>query len=194
VEREERGMGKVKTGLTLLTIAIIIGPIVGVIFVERNNLIGLILPPQFSSMLSGVGSANSTTSQLSQFFSNIQAPQAGQLQYDSATGAFSLPFNITNPLSTQVSVNQVSAEVVSGSNVPLGNISVSPMTIAPGASVILDVAGNLNQNTVNQLAAQNSTASGLNVSLENVVVNVDGVVVHINQMNIGSIPAFGGTS
>jgi preprotein translocase subunit SecD len=119
-------------------------------------------------------------------------PQAvGQPQYNPATGAFSYPFNFTNPLSTQLSISQLSAEVVSGNNVTLGNVSINPINIAPGASAIINATGTLSQNEVNQLEAQYQSGS-LNVSLENVNVDVGGISVHINQIsNIGSIPNIG---
>jgi hypothetical protein len=83
----------------------------------------------------------------------------------------------------------MSAEVVGGNNVPLGNLSVQPTTIAPGANAIIDVTGNLSKSAVSQLAAQNSGATKLNISLENVNVDAGGVKVHINQIsNFGSIP------
>jgi hypothetical protein len=127
---------------------------------------------------------------LSQDLSNFNSPQSGgQLQYNPATGAISYPFNFTNPLNTQISLDQMSAEVVGGNNVPLGNVSIQPTTIAPGANVILDITGNLNKSTVSQLSAQNSGAANLNISLENVNFDVDGVKVHVNQIsNFGSIP------
>ena len=180
-------MNKVKFALTLLSITIIVGPIAGLLYVYRDNVVGIILPPQVKSLLSGNGSGGS---QFSQDLSNFNSPQSGeQLQYNPDTGAISYPFNFTNPLTTQISFDQMSAEVVGGNGVPLGNVSIPATTIAPGANVIINATGNLNENTVSQLAAQNSGASKLNISLENVNFDVGGVKVHINQIsNVGSIP------
>lgn len=179
-------MNKVKFALTLLSIGIIVGPLAGVLYVYRDNVVGIILPPQLENMLTGKGSAGS---QFSQDLSNFKLPQsAGQLQYNPDTGAISYPFNFTNPLTTQISFDQMSAEVVGENGVPLGNVSTQPTTIAPGANVTLDATGNLNNSTVSQLA-QNSGVTNLNISLENVNVDVGGVKVHINQVsNFGSIP------
>lgn len=39
-------MDKVKIALTILSIAIVIGPLVGVAYVYRDNLLGLVVPPK----------------------------------------------------------------------------------------------------------------------------------------------------
>jgi hypothetical protein len=111
----------------------------------------------------------------------------GQPQYDSATGAFSYPFNFTNPLTSQISINQFSAEVVGENNALLGNVSIQPINIAAGASGIINATGTLSQSAINQLEAEYQSGN-LNISLENVNVNVGGVNVHINQINnIGTL-------
>ena len=180
-------MNKVKFALTLLSIAIIVGPLAGLLFVYRDNVVGIILPPQVNSLLSGKGSAGS---QFSQDLSNLKLPQSGgQLQYNPDTGAISYPLNFTNPLTTQISFDQMSAEVVGGNNVTLGNVSIPATTIAPGENVIINATGDLSKSAVSQLAAQNSGAPNLSISLENVNADVGGVEVHINQIsNVGSIP------
>jgi len=186
-------LSKVTMALSVLSIAIIVGPLAGLLIVYRDNVVGLILPPQVKSMVTGGGSSGSLLSTLSQDLSNFSPQSGGQLQYNPDTGAISYPFNFTNPLNTQISFEQMSAEVVGGNNVSLGNLSTQPTIIAPGANAILDLTGNLNKSTVSQLAAQNQGASSLNISLENVNVDVGGVKVHVNQIsNFGSIPT-GGT-
>jgi hypothetical protein len=182
-------LNKVKIALTLLSIGIIVGPLAGIMYVYRDNLVGLVFPPQVQSLLSGGGSSGSQGSQLSQDLSDFKLSQSGeQLQYNPSTGVISYPFNFTNPLNTPISFDQMSAEVVSGNNVSLGTLSIQPTTIAPGANEIINATGNLSQSAISQLA-QNSGATNLNIGLENVNVDVGGVKVHINQINnFGSIP------
>jgi len=181
-------LNKVRIALTVLSIAIIVGPLIGLLYVYRDNVVGLIVPPQVQSLLGGGGSSGSQESQLAQDLSDFSPQSGGQLHYNPDTGVISYPFNFTNPLNTPISFNQMSAEVVGGNNVSLGTVSIQPITVAPGANAIIDVTGNLSQSTVSQLA-QNSGATSLNVGLENVNVDVGGVKVHINQINnFGSIP------
>ena len=177
-----RVMNKVKFALTMLSIAIVVVPVAVAVYIYRYNLEGLVLPPQFQNMISGALGGSQNPSSLS----NLQLPQAvGSPQYDPATGTFNYPFNVTNPLSTQIQLNQFSADVVSSNGTYLGNVAIPPLTIAPGANAIVNVTGDLDQNTINQLAS----GGNLNVSLANVTVNLGGVIVHLSQIsNIGSLP------
>ena len=182
----------------ILSIAIIVVPLVAEVYAYQNNLEGLVVPPQISDLMNGGnsnngrnGTAGSQSSQLAQsVIPNFQMPQAiGQPQYDPNTGAFSAPFNFTNPLNSQISIEQFSAEVVGANNALLGNVSITPVNVGPGQNAVITVTGNLSQEAVNQLEAQYQSGN-LNVSLKNVNVNLAGVSVHIDQINdIGSILA-----
>lgn len=189
-------MDRVKFALTILSILIIVVPLVAEVYVYKDNLEGLVLPPQIKDLMNGgnngnngnsgssMGSQSSTSSSLP----NFQMPQpVGQPQYDPATGAFSYPFNFTNPLSTQLSLTQLSAQVVTEDGTPIGNISIpQTISIAPGANSIITVVGNLNTEEVNQLAAQNQSGN-LNIALNNVNVVVGGVSIHMDHIDAGSI-------
>jgi LEA14-like dessication related protein len=99
-------------------------------------------------------------------------------------------------LSTPISLTQLSAEIVSTqNNVPLGNVSINqPINIDPGANTIVNLTGTLNQDTVNQLTSQISNGtnlSSLNIALQNVNVDIDGITVHMNQIKAGEIPSLG---
>ena len=65
----------------------------------------------------------------------------------------------------QIAINQFSAEVVGENGAPLGNVSILPVSIAAGASGIIDVTGNLSQSAINQLEAEYQSGS-LNISLK----------------------------
>ena len=173
-------MDKVKIALTVLSILIVIGPLAGAAFVYRDNLVGLVVPPQVKSLVSG---GDSTGSQSQPQF---QPPQlVGQPQYNAQTGAFTVSFNFTNPLTNEVSIDKLSAEVQSEEGgVSLGNISINqPLQITPGETSIINVSGVLNQNTISQFEAQNPGVNGINISLANLNVDVAGVTVHMDQVN-----------
>lgn len=172
---------------------IIVVPLVAEVYVYKDNLEGLVLPPQIKDLMNGgnsKSSGSSTDPQSSALSSlpNFQMPQpVGQPQYDPATGAFSYPFNFTNPLSTQLSLTQLSAQVVTEDGTPIGNISIpQTINIAPGANSIITVVGNLNTEEVNQLAAQYQSGN-LNIALNNVNVVVGGVSIHMDHIDAGSI-------
>ena len=54
-------MDKVKIALTILSIAIVIGPLAGAAYVYRDNLLGLVVPPQVKSLVSGDSSGSLTS-------------------------------------------------------------------------------------------------------------------------------------
>lgn len=186
-------MDRVKFALTILSIMIIVVPLVVEVYVYKDNLEGLVLPPQIKDLMNGGNNGNSGSftnpqSSASSSLPNFQMPQpVGQPQYDPATGAFSYPFNFTNPLSTQLSLTQLSAQVVTEDGTPIGNISIpQTISIAPGANAIIAVVGNLNTEEVNQLAAQYQSGN-LNIALNNVNVVVGGVSIHMDHIDAGSI-------
>lgn len=95
-------MDKVHLALTILSIAIIVGPIVGVVYAYRGNLVGLALPPELKSLASGNYSA-----------SRFQPPmRAGQPTYDPVAKTFTFSFKFTNPLQNTISVENISANVI----------------------------------------------------------------------------------
>lgn len=188
-------MDKVKIALTLISIAIIASPLLVELVIYRDNLLGLILPPQIQNLVNGdkgSGSQSQQQTDLSQF----QIPQpVGQPQYNPSTGAFALPFNFTNPLTTQISINQLSADITSAQdNTPLGTVSINgPITINPNQNAIINVTGNLSPQEVNQLQTQGQQSRSVPISLANLNVDVGGIKIHLDQLSdIGSIPIPGG--
>ena len=183
-------MDKVKVALTILSIVIIVVPLMAEVYAYRDNLEGLVFPPQMKDLMNGGNGGSSTTPQSSALPSlpNFQVPQpVGQSHYDPATGAFSYPFNFTNPLSTQLSFTQLSAQVVTEDGTQIGNVSIpQSISIAPGANSILTAVGNLNTEEINQLAAQYQSGT-LNIALNNVNAVIGGVTIHIDHIDAGSI-------
>lgn len=192
-------MDKVKIALTLISIAIIASPLLVELVIYRDNLLGLIIPPQVQSLMNGGkgNGSNGSQSQPLSGISNFQVPQpVGQLQYNPTTGAFVLPFNFTNPLTTQISINQLSADITSAqNNAALGTVSINgPITLNPDQNAIINVTGTLSPQEVSQLQTQYQQNGSLPISLANLNVDVGGVKIHLDQLSdIGSIPIPGGT-
>jgi hypothetical protein len=177
-------MDKVKLALTVLSMLIVIGPLAGIAYVYRDNLLGLVVPPQIKSLVSGVDSTVDSTGSQSQ--PAFQPPQiVGQPQYNAQTGAVTVSFNFTNPLTNEVSIDNLSAEVQSEEDgVSLGNISLNqPIQIASGETSTINVSGVLNPAAISQFEAQNPGVNGINISLENLTADVAGVTVHVDQVN-----------
>jgi hypothetical protein len=182
-------MDKLKIALTLLSIAIVVGPIAGVVLVYKDNLPGLVLPPQIQGLVERDNSSPTVT-QPSEILPQFQMPQpVGEPKYNSQTGEFVYPFNFTNPLDTKISFDQLSADVSLGNGQTLGTISLDqPINIDPGASEVINATGIMSQDSINQLVAQYGNNNLDNIVLNNVNVTVGGVNVFIPHIDAGSIP------
>ncbi len=183
-------MDKVKVGLTVLSIMIIIAPILVEVYVYKDNLEGLILPPQIQNLMNGNNNNGATSETQSELTSlpNFQMPQpVGDPQYNPTTGAFSFPFNFTNPLSAQLTVNELSAQVATEDGIPIGNVSIPQIiNLAPGENAIITAVGNLDPAVVNQLTAQYQSGT-LNIALNNVNIDLGGIHIHLDHVDAGSI-------
>ena len=197
-------MNKVKVALTLFTIAIIVGPFAYVVIAYRDNLAGLVIPPQFSdlgqSLGQGLGQSageNPSSSLLNITGENVQIPQlVGDPQYDPKTGDFSMAVNATNPLTSAISVDQLSVQIQSKEdNRLVGNISIpQPINIQPGDSAVINVNGVIPQELYDQISSQNNGKIDLNnIVLKNLDVTVGGIQLHFDQIDPASIQsALGG--
>jgi hypothetical protein len=191
-------MNKVKVALILLTITIIVLPIASIVFVYRNNLSELIIPPELQNLANSSSTIDSFNDESGMFISNITAPTPlGEPMYDSATGVFSYAINFTNPLQTSISVDQVSAQLESKSNNELlCNVSITqPINIASGANGIINTTGIISQDKLDQLENQYKTGTlDLNdLALKNINVVANGVTLHFDHFDLNTIKSLGGS-
>ena len=169
-------MDKVHLAFTILSIAIIVGPIIGVVYAYRGNLAGLVLPPELKSLASGNYSA-----------SRFQPPMpAGQPTYDPATNTFTFSFKFTNPLQNTISVENISAKVICKEHRDfLGYISINePLTIAPDETATINASGCWTQEALDHFKTYHSGPEDddINVAFQNLNVNVAGVQVHMDEL------------
>ncbi len=199
-------MNKVKIALTLLTIAIMVVPFAYVVIAYRDNLVGLVMPPQFSNLsqslgqnLSGQDPSSSSNNPINLTGTNLQMPQViGAPQYNPDTGVYNVAINATNPLSNSISVDQASVQIQSKQDSSLvGDISIpQPINIQPGESAVINITGVIPQDLYNQISQQNNGKIDVNnIVLKNLDVTVGGVKVHFDSIDPASIQsALGGLS
>lgn len=196
-------MNKVKIALTLLTIAIMVGPFAYVALAYRNNLIGLVLPPQFSNLGQSLGQnlgeypSSSSDSPINITGSNFQVPQlVGTPQYDPVTGDFNVAINATNPLPNEISVSQLSVQIQSKDDSGLiGNISIpQEINIQPGESAIINIEGVIPQQLYNQISQNTGSIDVNNFVLKNLDVTVGGIKIHMDEIDPASIQSILGGS
>ncbi len=175
----------VKLALTLLSILIIVAPIVFVVLQNQNDLMALVVPPQVLQLINGDDNGEDMASSF--LGSDFKLPEpVGEPQFDAATKTASFSFDFTNPLKTDLSVNELSGGVVTSDGIFLGNVSIKdPIKLAPGESVDITALGVLSDEGFNYL--KNTNLSSVNLDFVDFNVDVAGVMVHIDKQNIGDI-------
>jgi hypothetical protein len=172
----------VKVVLTVLSVVIVVGPLAGLALIYRDNLAGLVLPPEAGRMVNG-----DVSGVVASGF--VPPSLVGDPQYNSTTGAFNVSFNFTNPLANSVSVENFSASLKSSvNNAFLGTIELSkPINVSPGKTAIIDVGGNLNATIINQISNQYQQNGHIPLNIEKADATVAGVRFHVENLSIGSI-------
>ena len=180
-------MNYVKIALSILTIAITVGPLLCTVYAYRDNLPGLVLPPSTPGISSlGLSGSNSSGLNLTALESlNPISPVDSGPTYNSSTGAFDYPVNFTNPLPQSIDIDNLSATIVCNENgATLATVSIpNPINLAPGQSTILDIGGIINQTVLQDYENQYQQGNNANVSLKNVSVTVGGVTLHIDDLS-----------
>jgi len=201
-------MKKLKIFLTLLSVLIIVLPIAFEVVLYRDNLLGLIVPPEMINLVNGDsrngdggnllnssdngGSLISGNSDISSLLSaGFELPHlVGEPQYNPDTNTLSFTFNFTNPLEKSIAVDKLEAGIVShDGGVFLGNVSLAkPLRLEPGQTIDITVLDALSPEALNyfktNVIGQNST----NVDFVNLNVDVAGITFHVDRQNIGDIP------
>ena len=184
-------MRKLKIILTLITIAISVIPTAYVVFSYRDNLEGLIIPPQITDIVNGDTSnlnGSITDNSSGVFNPDFDLPQpTGEVQYNPQTNTVTFDFTFTNPLSTPITVEKINSGIVTHDDaVFLGNLTTD-QPIKLGAQQTGEITANakLTDEAINYIKTQNQ--SQLNVDLINLDIEVGGITVHIDRQNIGNI-------
>jgi hypothetical protein len=199
IARKGKGtMKKLKIFLTLLSVAIIVVPVAFEVLLYRDNLLGLIVPPEMINLFNGHsrnsdgGSLISGNSDISSLLnSGFELPQlVGSPQYNPDTNTLSLIFNFTNPLETSIAVDKLEAGIIShDGGVFLGNVSLSkPLRLEPGQTLDITVLDVFSPETINYFKTNVIDQNSINVDFVNLNVDVAGITVQVDRQNIGNIP------
>ena len=176
-------MNKAKLALTVVSILIIALPFAFLLITYQNNLLDTVITPEMKDTL-GNGLINQ----------NKLMPQPIGATYNPQTSSIIFQFNLTNPLSTKLTVNKITADIVAiDDNVLIARLSLKePTVILPHQNMVLQVSGSLESGVaayfVNYVISGHSS---IHVVLSNLNVETGGVLVHTDQTDAGSIPLGG---
>jgi hypothetical protein len=192
-------MNKLKWSLRTITICCTVLPLLFTVLAYRDNLTGLVVPPQINAAMSGDSQAIQGVLPNFSNMSNMEPTFNDDFQFNPSDGTFSFSMNLTSPLDTPVTINSFSLTVTDENGSILGTVnSGNPVPLVPNQNSTIPVEGTLSQELITLL--QNSgidlndpnfdpkkiEESGLdlgNINLTNVNLDIGGIQVHIDRLN-----------
>jgi hypothetical protein len=179
-------MDKVRLILTLVTIAIVVIPIVGMLLAYQDNLLGLFVPPEINEIaddfMGGDGGNNGDNGSM------LEPPQmVGEPEYDEATGAFSVSFEYTNSLPFDITVNSLSGNVECDEHhFPLGTATLSePVSIDKGETGLLTIVGSWTEDAISHFGSAHGGEETVAVVLADFAVDISGIQIALDPNQMG---------
>lgn len=172
-------MDKVRLILTLVTIAIVVIPIVGILLAYQGNLLGLFVPPEITDAadnLMGGGGDNGSV---------LEPPKpVGEPEYDEATGTFSVTFEYKNSFPMDITINSLSGNIECAEHhFTLGNASLSePVSIDSGETGLLTVIGAWKNAAKNHFKNLHGDEQEVDVVFVDLAVDISGVQIQMDEL------------
>jgi len=177
-------MDKVKLILTLVTIAIVVIPIVGILLAYQGNLIGLFVPPEITDVADDLMGGDGDNG------SGLELPEmVGEPVYDEATGTFSVSFEYTNSFPIDITINSLSGNIECVEHgFSLGVASLSePVSIDAGETGLLTIVGSWTEPAMGHFESAHGDEENVAVVLADFAVDISGIQLELdpNQMGQG---------
>jgi len=167
-------MDKVQLVLTLVSIAIVVGPIAIMLIAYQDNLPELLIPPEINeiadNLLSGGGGG-------------FEAPTQLNSTYDPSSRTVTLTFQFKNPFSFPVTVNSMSGSMMCDKHdFPLGNATLKkPVSVGAGETATVTVLGTWTEEAVDHFQTAHSGEKKTTVDLRNLAMDVSGIKIQTNE-------------
>jgi hypothetical protein len=171
-------MDKVRLLLTLITIAIVVVPIVGMLLAYQDNLLGLFIPPEINEIADDLMGGDGTNG------SGLEPPKmVGEPQYDEASRTFSVTFQFKNTFPIDITINSLSGNIECDEHrFPLGNASLSkPVSIDAGETKKMTVLGTWTEEAISHFHTAHADEENVDVVLVDFAVDVSGIQIQIDQ-------------
>ncbi len=171
--------------LLLISVGLVVGPVGAVVIIYRDDLSGLVVPPQIRSAINGDTSfiLNDNVNSVSgnddpnSILNDFVTPTFVSANVDEAAHTFSVTVNVTNPVNYDLTLNTLTTEVQTPDGQQLAAINIAnPTTIPLGQSTIVQVDGTWTQAGENFITAH-AQDSQVTLALANMVVDVNGIRV-----------------
>jgi hypothetical protein len=171
--------------LTAITIAINVLPIAGVLLMNQNNLIGLVIPPEIDTVL------NDVVVQEEQLGESLGAVNFVGSNYDAASRKATLTFEMTNPLQFDLVIDSMSADVrCDEHDFPLGYaVTNNPVDVAGGETATVVLEATLAREAMVHLLTEHAGAQEIDVELTGISVNLNGIAIQTGEiLKIPDVP------
>jgi hypothetical protein len=154
-------MDKVRVALVLITVAITIGPVLGMVLVYRNDLPGLVIPSGIDSIMSSMENSNPANT--------VQPDQVGpsNVQYDMSSRTFTANFPMRNPFPFDTTIVSMTGTIECDEhNFALGPAALkNPVSMGVGETVTVTVQGTWTEDAGNHLKSAHQGEKNVSVSL-----------------------------
>jgi len=170
-------MDKIRLLLTLITIAIVVVPIVGMLLAYQGNLLGLFVPPEITETadaLFGGGGDNG---------SGLEPPtMVGEPEYDEATGTFSATFQFKNSFPVNITIKSLTGNIECVEHrFTLGNASLSkPVSIDAGETGTLTIVGAWTNAAKSHFETGHKNEEFVDVVLVDFAVDISGIQIALD--------------
>jgi hypothetical protein len=172
--------------LTLLSVTLIVAPVGAVVVIYQDNLSELVIPPQLNSLITGDegGSSFFLNQSGSTDLGSLISPEFVSADIDNEANTFTVVVDVTNNINYTFTLNNLSADVYSTrDNYYLISVALSnpPVTLTPGGTSRVVIVGSWTEAAETYFVQNYSGASSISVQLENLAIDVNGVVVTMNE-------------
>jgi len=174
-------MDKIRLLLILITLATIAGPIVGIMVLYRNNMIGLVVPPELTEIVSGTFVNDGS----------LEPPKFVDSQYDLASRTVTLTFNFTNPLNFDLTIKSMSANIeCTLHKLSLGHATLKDsVDIPPNQTALITVLGIWTDEAVSHFQSAHTDAKTIDVDLVGLTIDVSGINIQMKErINVPNVP------
>lgn len=167
--------------LILINIGAIAVPVTGAVLMYRDNLAGLVIPPELDQLID----------ETSDIGSQLQLPQFVNYTYDQEAKIITLIFNFTNPFNLNITVNNISADILCNEhNLYLGSVGIADsFELNKDVTAYITIIFAWTLEAENHFLNEHIDESTIDVILENIVVDISGITIEApNTYNIDNIP------
>ncbi len=162
-------MDRIRLILTLVTIAIVAIPIVGMLLAYQGNFLGLFVPSEIADY---------------DFGSILEPPKiVGEPEYDKATGTFSASFEYTNALPIDITINSLSGNIECKEHYfLLGAASLSePISIDTGETGTLTITGAWTEDAMGHFENVHGDEETVGVFLKDYAIDIGRIQIELDQ-------------